>query len=111
MIIHRADTIEQAIKLINDNPYGNGTAIFTRSGGNARKFTHEIEAGQVGINLPIPVPLPMFSFTGSRGSILGDHNFYGKGAVTFHTQWKTVTSNWKEDEAGAKLSMAMPTMK
>jgi malonate-semialdehyde dehydrogenase (acetylating)/methylmalonate-semialdehyde dehydrogenase len=73
--------------LINDNPYGNGTAIFTRSGGNARKFIHEIEAGQVGINLPIPVPLPMFSFTGNKQSMWGTANFYGKGAVTFYTQW------------------------
>lgn len=107
------DTLDEAIALVNANPYGNGTAVFTRSGAAARKFTHEIDVGQVGINLPIPVPLPMFSFTGSRGSILGDHNFYGKGAVTFYTQWKTVTSNWKFDESidgSAKLSTAMPTM-
>jgi len=105
------DSLDEAIALINANPYGNGTALFTRSGAAARKFTHEVDVGQIGINLPIPVPLPMFSFTGSRGSILGDHNFYGKGAITFYTQWKTVTSNWKEDEAGQKLAMAMPTMK
>merc|ERR1719240_1088254 len=109
-VLH-ADTLDDAIALINANPYGNGTALFTRSGAAARKFTHEVDVGQIGINLPIPVPLPMFSFTGSRGSILGDHNFYGKGAITFYTQWKTVTSNWKEDEAGQKLAMAMPTMK
>jgi len=108
-ILH-VDTLDEAIKLINANRYGNGTAIFTRSGAAARKFTHEVDVGQIGINLPIPVPLPMFSFTGSRGSILGDHNFYGKGAVTFHTQWKTVTSNWKESDTSS-LSMAMPTMK
>ena len=65
----------------------------------------------MGVNLPIPVPLPMFSFTGSRGSILGDHNFYGKGALTFYTQWKTVTTNWKEDADATKMSMSMPTMK
>jgi len=104
-----ADTLDEAIALINANRYGNGTALFTQSGAAARKFTHEIDVGQVGINLPIPVPLPMFSFTGSRGSILGDHNFYGKGAVTFHTKWKTVTSNWKEGKT--ELQMAMPTMK
>ena len=106
-----AGSLDEAIALINANPYGNGTAIFTKSGAAARKFTHEIDVGQVGINLPIPVPLPMFSFTGSRGSILGDHNFYGKGAVTFYTQWKTVTSNWKDDEVGKPMSMSMPTMK
>merc|ERR1711967_119568 len=105
-----ADSLDDAIALINANPYGNGTALFTQSGAAARKFTHEVDVGQIGINLPIPVPLPMFSFTGSRGSILGDHNFYGKGAVTFFTQWKTVTTNWKlEDDE--RLQMAMPTMK
>lgn len=106
-----ADTLDDAIRLINANPYGNGTALFTRSGAAARKFTHEVDVGQIGINLPIPVPLPMFSFTGSRASILGDHNFYGKGAVTFYTQWKTVTSNWKPaDGEKEALSMSMPTM-
>ena len=106
-VLH-CDTLDEAIALINANRYGNGTAIFTRSGAAARKFTMEVDVGQIGINLPIPVPLPMFSFTGSRGSILGDHNFYGKGAVTFYTQWKTVTSNWKEADNDA-LSMSMPT--
>ena len=109
-VLH-ADTLDDAIRLINANPYGNGTALFTRSGAAARKFTHEVDVGQIGINLPIPVPLPMFSFTGSRASILGDHNFYGKGAVTFYTQWKTVTSNWKPaDGEKEALSMSMPTM-
>lgn len=68
----------QAINIINSNPYGNGTAIFTTSGAVARKFQTKINVGQVGINVPIPVPLPMFSFTGSRGSFQGDTNFYGK---------------------------------
>lgn len=112
MIIHRADTIQEAIKLINDNPYGNGTAIFTRSGGNARKFIHEIEAGQVGVNLPIPVPLPMFSFTGNKQSMWGTANFYGKGAVTFYTQWQTITQRWKEESDEAmKMQTHFPTMK
>jgi len=107
-VLH-ADTLSDAIAIINANPYGNGTALFTSSGAAARKFTHEVDVGQIGINLPIPVPLPMFSFTGSRGSILGDHNFYGKGAVSFFTQWKTVTSNWRE--GATTMQMAMPTMK
>lgn len=72
------DTLDDAINLINSNPYGNGTAIFTTNGATARKFTQDIDVGQVGVNVPIPVPLPMFSFTGSRGSFLGDANFYGK---------------------------------
>ena len=71
---------------------GNGTAIFTNSGAVARKFEDEVDVGQVGINVPIPVPLPMFSFTGSRGSIQGDVNFYGKQGVQFYTSTKTVTS-------------------
>eukprot|EP00320_Phaeocystis_rex_P000388 CAMPEP_0119062372 /NCGR_PEP_ID=MMETSP1178-20130426/5972_1 /TAXON_ID=33656 /ORGANISM="unid sp, Strain CCMP2000" /LENGTH=521 /DNA_ID=CAMNT_0007043649 /DNA_START=14 /DNA_END=1579 /DNA_ORIENTATION=+ len=108
-VMHVA-SLDDAIALLNANPYGNGTAIFTRSGAAARKFTHEVDVGQVGINLPIPVPLPMFSFTGSRASILGDHNFYGKGAVSFFTQWKTVTSNWKPAGGDTALSMSMPTM-
>lgn len=67
-----------AIELINKNPYGNGTAIFTNSGSVARKYQREIDVGQVGINVPIPVPLPFFSFTGSRRSFLGSTHFYGK---------------------------------
>lgn len=72
------DTMDDAIKLINNNPYGNGTAIFTSNGATARKFVNEIDVGQVGVNVPIPVPLPMFSFTGTRGSFMGDliHFFF-----------------------------------
>ena len=71
-------TLDDAIKIVNSNPYGNGTAIFTTNGATARKYTMECDVGQVGVNVPIPVPLPMFSFTGSRGSFRGDTNFYGK---------------------------------
>ena len=88
------DTLDEAIELINENKYGNGTAIFTESGPSARKFTHEIDVGQVGVNVPIPVPLPFFSFTGSRASIRGDINFYGKSGMSFYTQIKTTTSKW-----------------
>jgi malonate-semialdehyde dehydrogenase (acetylating)/methylmalonate-semialdehyde dehydrogenase len=77
LVCLNVETLDDAIELINNNPYGNGTAVFTNSGPNARKFEHEIDVGQVGINVPIPVPVPPFSFTGSRGSILGDLNFYG----------------------------------
>jgi len=92
-------SLEEAIKLVNDNPYGNGTAIFTRSGSAARKFQREVDVGQVGINLPIPVPLPFFSFTGSRGSFVGAGHFYGKMGVHFYTQTKTITSSWRDDAA------------
>jgi len=71
-------TLDDAIKITNNNPYGNGCALFTSSGAAARKYQFEIEAGQVGINVPIPVPLPFFSFTGNKASIRGDVNFYGK---------------------------------
>merc|ERR1711957_568148 len=100
------DTFDEAIKFCNENPFGNGTAIFTRSGAAARKYVDEIEAGQVGVNVPIPVPLPMFSFTGNKKSIVGDLNFYGKAGVQFYTQWKTVTSAWRDDGYIEKLSTA-----
>lgn len=109
MLLMRVDTLDEAIELINKNPYGNGCAIFTRNGAHARKFQSEIEAGQVGINLPIPVPLPMFSFTGNKNSFRGENNFYGKGGVYFYTQMKTVTARWKEE--ATELSTSMPIMK
>src|ERR1700674_384780 len=97
MVIVAVGTLEEAIKLVNDNPFGNGTGIFTQSGAAARKFQSEIDVGQVGINVPIPVPVPFFSFTGSRGSKLGDLGPYGKQAVQFYTQTKTITSRWFDD--------------
>jgi malonate-semialdehyde dehydrogenase (acetylating)/methylmalonate-semialdehyde dehydrogenase len=92
-----AETLDEAIALINANPNGNGTAIFTQSGAAARRFQEEIDVGQVGINVPIPVPVPMFSFTGSRASKLGDLGPYGKQVVMFYTQTKTVTARWFDD--------------
>lgn len=109
LVIVRAKTVDEAISIINNNPYGNGTAVFTRNGAVARKFQHEVEAGQIGINLPIPVPLPMFSFTGNKNSFRGDLNFYGKAGVLFYTQMKTITSRWREEAAA--LSTSMPIMK
>ncbi|KAK4293395.1 hypothetical protein Pmani_033903 [Petrolisthes manimaculis] len=107
-----ADTLDDAINLINTNPYGNGTAIFTTNGATARKFTNKIDVGQIGINVPIPVPLPMFSFTGSRGSFLGDTNFYGKAGINFFTQLKTVTQMWREtDVTPTQSATAMPVMR
>ena len=97
MTIIGVDTLQDAIELVNRNPFGNGTGIFTQSGAAARKFQNEIDVGQVGINVPIPVPVPFFSFTGSRGSKLGDLGPYGKQAVQFYTQTKTVTARWFED--------------
>jgi len=95
------DTLDEAIVLINKNPYGNGGSIFTSSGAAARKYQHHVEVGQMGINVPIPVPLPFFSFTGSRGSFYGDQHAYGKQGVKFYTQTKTVTARWFEDNVTA----------
>jgi len=121
LVVKFADSFDDAISFINDNPYGNGTAIFTSSGFNsshsshlphlgaaARKYQHEIDVGQVGINVPIPVPLPMFSFTGSRNSIRGDIHFYGKQGVQFYTQTKTITSNWKYKDTSYGTVMPTP---
>ncbi|PID65860.1 MAG: methylmalonate-semialdehyde dehydrogenase (CoA acylating) [Gammaproteobacteria bacterium] len=99
LCITYADSLEAAIEMVNANPNGNGTAIFTQSGAAAHTFQADIDVGQVGINLPIPVPLPMFSFSGSRASKLGDLGPYGKQAVQFYTQTKTVTARWFDDEA------------
>ncbi len=99
MVIVGVNTLDEAITLVNNNPFGNGTGIFTQSGAVARKFQNEIDVGQVGINVPIPVPVPVFSFTGSRGSKLGDLGPYGKQAVQFYTQTKTVTTRWFDDSS------------
>lgn len=113
MCVVNVDTIDEAIDLINSNMYGNGTAIFTNNGATARKFTNDIECGQVGINVPIPVPLPMMSFTGSKGSFLGANHFYGKQGMNFYTETKTITSLWRSDDAtsGGKADVAMPQIK
>lgn len=107
-----APTLDDAIALLNANPYGNGCALFTGSGAAARKFQHEVDVGQVGINVPIPVPLPFFSFTGSRGSIRGNNYFYGKAGLQFYTSLKTVTSSWntKSIPTCASKATVMPTL-
>ncbi len=99
LCVVEVDTLDEAIALVNANPNGNGTGLFTRSGGAARHFQEEIDVGQVGINVPIPVPVPLFSFTGSRGSKLGDLGPYGKQVVLFYTQTKTITSRWFDEDA------------
>jgi len=97
LVVLEVDTLDEAIALVNRNPFGNGAGLFTQSGAAARKFQSEIDVGQVGINIPIPVPVPFFSFTGSRGSKLGDLGPYGKQVVQFYTQTKTVTARWFDD--------------
>ena len=97
LVVLSVPTLDDAIALVNRNPFGNGVGLFTQSGAAARKFQSEIDIGQVGINIPIPVPVPYFSFTGSRGSKLGDLGPYGKQVVQFYTQTKTVTARWFDD--------------
>jgi len=105
----RVDTFDEAIRLINEHEYGNGTAIFTRDGDAAREFAHGIEVGMVGINVPIPVPLAFHSFGGWKRSLFGDMSIYGMEGVRFYTRLKTVTSRWPTGiRAGADFSM--PTM-
>ncbi|KAI8873631.1 Methylmalonate-semialdehyde dehydrogenase [Ramicandelaber brevisporus] len=111
LVCLEAEDLDGAIDIINKNRYGNGTAIFTRSGAAARKFQTDVDVGQIGVNVPIPVPLPMFSFTGSRGSFLGDTNFYGRQGIQFLTQTKTVTSLWRAEDVEHKgASVNMPTL-
>ncbi|KAJ5113637.1 Aldehyde/histidinol dehydrogenase [Penicillium angulare] len=104
-------TLEDAIKLVNENEYGNGASIFTRSGVSGAYFQKNIQAGQVGINVPLPVPLPMFSFTGNKKSIAGGgaNNFYGKPGLAFYTQQKTVTSLWRRENVDIGKQVVMPS--
>jgi malonate-semialdehyde dehydrogenase (acetylating)/methylmalonate-semialdehyde dehydrogenase len=108
LVCLKAESIDEAIQITNSNPYGNGTAVFTQSGAVARKFQHEVDAGQIGINVPIPVAMPMFSFTGSRASIRGDLHFYGKQGMQFFTQVKTITSSWKWDQKNEGINTSFP---
>src|SRR6201996_3485428 len=104
LCLAEAATLDEAIAMINANPNGNGTAIFTQSGAAARKFQEEIDVGQVGINVPIPVPVPLFSFSGSRASKLGDLGPYGKQVILFYTQTKTITARWFEDDVSTGVN-------
>ncbi|KDR85348.1 hypothetical protein GALMADRAFT_234171 [Galerina marginata CBS 339.88] len=110
LVVLQADTLDEAIEIINENRYGNGAAIFTQSGATARRFETEVNVGQIGINVPIPVPLPMFAWSGNKGSVLGDIGFYGKSGINFYTQNKTTTSLWRaEDAVGNRAAVDMPT--
>lgn len=110
LVVLGVDSLDEAIELVNNNYYGNGTAIFTESGVMAEKYRRNVEAGQVGINVPIPVPLPMFSFTGNKKSIAGGgaSTFYGQPGISFYTQLKTVTSKWPDVGGGSRINMSMP---
>jgi malonate-semialdehyde dehydrogenase (acetylating)/methylmalonate-semialdehyde dehydrogenase len=103
----RVATYGDAVKLVNDNPYGNGTAIFTRDGGAARQFQFEAEVGMVGINVPIPVPVAYYSFGGWKASLFGDLHMYGPEGVQFYTRAKVVTSRWP-DPGTTKVDLGFP---
>jgi malonate-semialdehyde dehydrogenase (acetylating)/methylmalonate-semialdehyde dehydrogenase len=105
--VARVDTYEEAVGLVNDNPYGNGTAIFTRDGGVARLFQFEVQAGMVGINVPIPVPVAYYSFGGWKASLFGDRHIYGPEGIDFYTRGKVVTSRWP-DPATSKVDLGFP---
>ena len=92
----RVDTLDQAIDLVNANPYGNGTAIFTRDGHAARRFRREVQVGMVGINVAIPVPMAYYSFGGWKQSLFGDAHVHGMEGVRFYTRLKSVTTRWPE---------------
>lgn len=97
-VMLRAESFEDAIDIVNSNPYGNGTAVFTNDGGAARKFQRQIEVGMVGVNVPIPVPMAFYSFGGWGDSLFGDSNVHGAEGVRFYTRTKTVTSRWPDPE-------------
>jgi len=105
--VTRVGTYEEAVKLINDHQYGNGTAIFTRDGGAARQFQFDIQVGMVGINVPIPVPVAYYSFGGWKASLFGDSNMYGPAGIDFYTRTKTVTSRWP-DPATSSVDLGFP---
>jgi malonate-semialdehyde dehydrogenase (acetylating)/methylmalonate-semialdehyde dehydrogenase len=96
----RADTYDDALALVNANPYGNGTAIFTNDGGAARRFHSEVEVGMVGINVPIPVPVAYYSFGGWKQSLFGDTHAHGTDGIHFFTRAKVVTSRWLDPSHG-----------
>ena len=106
--INEPGRLDEALALINANPYGNGTAIFTRDGGAAREFQFGVEVGMVGINVPVPVPVAYYSFGGWKDSLFGDRHMYGPEGVEFYTRTKAVTSRWP-DPATSTIDLGFPT--
>ena len=109
LVVVRAESDEDAIDIVNQSPYGNGTAVFTQSGAAARRFANAIQVGMVGVNVPIPVPMAFFSFGGWKSSLFGDLHMHGPDGVRFYTRTKVVTTRWPDRQDAVSLSM--PTMK
>jgi malonate-semialdehyde dehydrogenase (acetylating)/methylmalonate-semialdehyde dehydrogenase len=107
-VLH-ADTVDRAIRLINANPYGNGTAIFTSSGEAARRFQRGVNVGMIGVNVPIPVPMAYYSFGGWKDSLFGQHHIHGPEGVAFYTRAKVVTSRWPHVDHAIGASFHFPT--
>jgi malonate-semialdehyde dehydrogenase (acetylating)/methylmalonate-semialdehyde dehydrogenase len=107
LCIVRSPSFDEALEIVNANPYGNGAAIFTRDGGAARRFQFEVSCGMVGVNVPIPVPVAYYSFGGWKDSIFGDVNMYGPAGVDFFTKTKVVTSRWP-DPATSTVDLGFP---
>ncbi|GDY28409.1 CoA-acylating methylmalonate-semialdehyde dehydrogenase [Gandjariella thermophila] len=105
----RADTVDEAINIINANPYGNGTAIFTSSGAAARRFQREVKVGMIGVNVPIPVPMSFYSFGGWKDSLIGDSPIHGPEGVRFYTRAKVVTSRWPHVNRSVEAAFHFPT--
>ena len=106
-VVRVADVRRRGGDLVNDNPYGNGVAIFTRDGGAARQFQFDIQVGMVGINVPIPVPVSFYCFGGWKSSLFGDTHMYGPEGVRFYTRAKVVTSRWP-DPATSAIDLGFP---
>jgi malonate-semialdehyde dehydrogenase (acetylating)/methylmalonate-semialdehyde dehydrogenase len=106
----RVDTYDEAVALVNRNQYGNGTAIFTRDGGAARRFQYDVVCGMVGVNVPIPVPVAYYSFGGWKASLFGDLHMYGPDGLRFYTRTKVVTSRWP-DPATSEVDLGFPKVR
>jgi malonate-semialdehyde dehydrogenase (acetylating)/methylmalonate-semialdehyde dehydrogenase len=107
LCVTRVETYQEAVDLVNDNPYGNGVAIFTRDGGAVRNFQFDVQAGMVGVNVPVPVPVAYYSFGGWKDSLFGDRHAYGPEGIDFYTRTKVVTSRWP-DPATSKVDLGFP---
>jgi len=110
LIVLRVESLDEAIALVNRNPFGNGVAIFTGSGAAARRFERDIEVAMVGVNVPIPVPMAFFSFGGWKASFFGDRHVHGMEGVQFYTRSKVVTIRWPHSDEQHPTTLAMPTM-